>query len=507
MSAKKLLMMLAGAVLGTASLSVWAATQTQIDTARNKGLWWLFAHQNSEGRWGNSSIAAVAATASALEALNTAGLRGPVYARGYSWLVNAPASSVDSLARQLAAVRLAGGNTTNLERDLKNARNSLLGWGSYARYDTSFPDSALALSAILPSPLATYTTADAQEAVCRILEAVRADGGWSYSKAAFSGAANSSIIPTAYNMLALSAAQTTRGLTGCNTISIATTLNSSMAWLLTRKHNDNGFGAGLASDASSVIETAFAYRLLKQLNPSDPSIGPALDYLLGQQNSANGSWSGDDFLTALVLSQLPPPTAPLADTDKDGLPDAVEVLAGTDPLVANVHGILGNGQSVAGLTIPLELAKEAILGQSFSFTFSTPVGGTPPYTWSITTGSLPLGIGLAAGTGVLSGTPTTLGSFSFYYSVTDAALAKATTLGQISVYKSAPSLADGDINVDGVVDVADVVLAERIALGQLVPTLVQMQHADVSPVWYPDGVVDAADVARIRLKALGLQNW
>lgn len=106
MLAKKLLMMLAGVVLGTASISGWAATQAQIDNARNLGLWWLFAHQNGEGRWGNSSIAAVAATASALEALNTAGLRGPAYARGYSWLVNAPESSVDSLARQLAAVRM-----------------------------------------------------------------------------------------------------------------------------------------------------------------------------------------------------------------------------------------------------------------------------------------------------------------------------------------------------------------------------------------------------------------
>lgn len=64
---------------------------------------------------------------------------------------------------------------------------------------------------------------------------------------------------------------------------------------------------------------------------------------------------------------------------------------------------------------------------------------------------------------------------------------------------------DGDINGDSVVDVADVVLAERMALGLLVPTTAQRIHADVAPSGAPDGSIDAADVARIRRKALGLE--
>lgn len=502
MSAKKILIVLVGVMLGTASISSGAATQAQIDTARNKGLWWLFVHHNGEGRWGNSSIAAVASTASALEALSVAGLRGPIYSRGYSWLANAPSSSVDSLARQITAVNMGGGNTTRLTNDLMSARNTLLGWGSYARYDTSFPDTALALISLLPST--TYTTADAQQAVCRIMEAVRADGGWSYSKAGFPGTANSSIVPTAYNMLALKAAQDARGLTACSGVSITSRLNSSMSWLLTKKKTDSGFSTG---SASSVIETAFAYRVLKQWNPADPSVVPALDYLLAQQSAADGSWSSNDFLTAMVTSLLPAPATPLADADGDGAPDAVELLVGTNPNVIDSRWIApGNGQGKAGITIPMVLASDAILGQPFSFTLSAPIGGTPPYAWSVPSGNLPTGITLSSG-GVFSGTPTVLGSYSFYYSAIDAASAQATTIGQINVYKSAPSLADGDLNGDGVVDVADVVLAERIALGLLVPTQTQLQHADVSPVWYPDGVIDAADVAWIRRKALGLESW
>lgn len=67
--------------------------------------------------------------------------------------------------------------------------------------------------------------------------------------------------------------------------------------------------------------------------------------------------------------------------------------------------------------------------------------------------------------------------------------------------------ADGDLNGDGNVDVADVLLAERIALGLIVPTANQLAHGDVAPAGNPDGIIDAADVLRIRRKALGLENF
>jgi Putative Ig domain len=46
-------------------------------------------------------------------------------------------------------------------------------------------------------------------------------------------------------------------------------------------------------------------------------------------------------------------------------------------------------------------------------------GGTTPYTWSISAGALPAGLSLGAGNGVISGTPTASGSFSFTAKVTD----------------------------------------------------------------------------------------
>ena len=48
------------------------------------------------------------------------------------------------------------------------------------------------------------------------------------------------------------------------------------------------------------------------------------------------------------------------------------------------------------------------------------VGGTAPLTWSVTSGGLPDGLSLSSGTGVISGSPTAYGTWSFALQVSDA---------------------------------------------------------------------------------------
>lgn len=67
--------------------------------------------------------------------------------------------------------------------------------------------------------------------------------------------------------------------------------------------------------------------------------------------------------------------------------------------------------------------------------------------------------------------------------------------------------ADGDLNGDGIVDVVDMLLVERIAMGLLTPTAAQQIRCDVAPAGSPDGVIDVADVLRITRKALGLESF
>ena len=67
-----------------------------------------------------------------------------------------------------------------------------------------------------------------------------------------------------------------------------------------------------------------------------------------------------------------------------------------------------------------------IVGQAYSQPFSA-TGGTSPYTWSIQSGALPPGLTISSG-GVLSGTPTTVGSSTFTVRVADAATPTQVTL-------------------------------------------------------------------------------
>ena len=59
-------------------------------------------------------------------------------------------------------------------------------------------------------------------------------------------------------------------------------------------------------------------------------------------------------------------------------------------------------------------------------------GGTPPYSWSIATGSLPTGLSLST-SGVISGTPTVAGTFSFSVKVTDSGSPVQTATQALSI--------------------------------------------------------------------------
>ena len=83
-----------------------------------------------------------------------------------------------------------------------------------------------------------------------------------------------------------------------------------------------------------------------------------------------------------------------------------------------------NAQKAFSLTIVTALTVTTnstlpfgIVGTPYSQTLAA-TGGTPPFTWAITAGSLPAGVNLSS-SGTLSGTPTAEGSFNFTIRVTD----------------------------------------------------------------------------------------
>ena len=72
-------------------------------------------------------------------------------------------------------------------------------------------------------------------------------------------------------------------------------------------------------------------------------------------------------------------------------------------------------------------------GKAYSQTLAA-TGGKAPYTWSVTTGTLPAGLTLNASSGVISGTPTTAGISSFTVQVKDANNNTSTKALSITAY-------------------------------------------------------------------------
>ncbi|MGH3745046.1 MAG: family 43 glycosylhydrolase, partial [Mycobacteriales bacterium] len=68
----------------------------------------------------------------------------------------------------------------------------------------------------------------------------------------------------------------------------------------------------------------------------------------------------------------------------------------------------------------------------------TATGGTTPYTWSITSGTLPAGLSLDASTGAVTGTPTATGTQTVTFQVTDAGHLTASATMPVTVVDPAP---------------------------------------------------------------------
>jgi hypothetical protein len=84
------------------------------------------------------------------------------------------------------------------------------------------------------------------------------------------------------------------------------------------------------------------------------------------------------------------------------------------------------------LVITTVSVPNGIIGASYSLPLGAS-GGTPPYNWTVVSGTLPGGINLNAGNGLLSGTPSSSGNYSFTVQVKDSSGATAQRAFSMSV--------------------------------------------------------------------------
>jgi large repetitive protein len=89
--------------------------------------------------------------------------------------------------------------------------------------------------------------------------------------------------------------------------------------------------------------------------------------------------------------------------------------------IAMVHQIVGVTQISASTFVKVfaTVLLGGTVGTSYTETISAS-GGTSPYTFSVFSGALPTGLSLNSSTGVISGTPSAAGTFSFTIKAVDA---------------------------------------------------------------------------------------
>ena len=93
------------------------------------------------------------------------------------------------------------------------------------------------------------------------------------------------------------------------------------------------------------------------------------------------------------------------------------------------------GTTALSITTPATLPA-GMVGTAYSQTLAS-TGGTAPYAWSLASGALPSGLGLSS-SGVISGTPTASGTYTFSGMVTDSLFGTAAVTFSLTINTAGP---------------------------------------------------------------------
>jgi hypothetical protein len=202
-----------------------------------------------------------------------------------------------------------------------------------------------------------------------------------------------------------------------------------------------GGGSSLAPDGSTGVDTTgtplvtISYTSSNTVTVTNPgnqtsTVGTAVSLQIQATDSAGGQ-----TLTYRATG-LP---AGLSISSSSGLISGTPTSAGTSSITVTATDTTGaSGSASFTWTVtpaPLEVTTTSLpgatLGSAYSATLAA-TGGTPPYSWSVSAGSLPPGLSLSS-SGTISGTPAEAGTYSLTIQAADSSSPRQTATAQLSI--------------------------------------------------------------------------
>lgn len=151
-----------------------------------------------------------------------------------------------------------------------------------------------------------------------------------------------------------------------------------------------------------------------QISPANPSTTPGgkVQFSASVTNTSNTAvtWSASAGTIASTGMFTAPSTTPT-----NAITVTATSAAQSSAVSSTVVSIGSTELTITTSSLPSGQVGSAYDGQL------TASGGTPPYTWSIASGSLPPGLQLQPASGAITGTPTKSGTFDLTFAVADAA--------------------------------------------------------------------------------------